>query len=80
VTTGIYSPKCLESRIPERPLDEFSEVRDSKLPRPDRGLGDRDGATGVSAHNRRHASHTRGVDLLRAVATCYFSTSREFLA
>jgi hypothetical protein len=67
-----YSPECVE--------EEFSEVRGSKLPRPDRGFGDRDAATWVSAHNRRHASHTRGVDLLRAVATCYFSTSREFLA
>jgi len=26
--------------------EEFSEVRGSNLPRPDRGLGDRDGATG----------------------------------
>jgi hypothetical protein len=34
----LYSPKCVE--------EEFSEVRGSNLPRPDRGLGDRDGATG----------------------------------
>jgi hypothetical protein len=33
-----YSPNFAE--------EEFSEVRGSNLPRPDRGLGDRDGATG----------------------------------
>jgi hypothetical protein len=37
------------------------------------------GLRGVSAHNRKHAGHNRGVELLRAVATCYCLDFREFL-
>jgi hypothetical protein len=62
-----YSPKCAE--------EEFSEVRGSKHPHPGVALGHRGGAMRGGVANWQHFSYSRGVDLLRAVATCNVWTS-----
>ena len=65
-----YSPKCVEY--------EFSEVRSYKLRRSEGALAYRGGAVRYYGANCHRAGRIRGLDSLRAVATCYVRTSRKF--